>query len=160
MFLTVFFKICSHWKAYAKDWKSNHCTHCTLSLLHFSTMIQSPWNVLLFHFLSAHCAFTVHPIALSSLLCVRSQITKRSPCAHYAFTKRSYCTHRLFSFHLSFSPFSFIFIRNSKVKGSVFASHNKVRKECMHKGRRKLMFTHQKHHISNENKNVIAYLFV
>lgn len=159
MFLTVFFKICSHWKAYAKDWKSNHCTlyiisasfqHYDLKSLKRST----------FPFLSAHCAFTVHPIALSSLLCVRSQITKRSPCAHYAFTKRSYCTHRLFSFHLSFSPFSFIFIRNSKVKGSIFASHNKVRKECMHKGRRKLIFTHQKHHISNENKNVIAYLFV
>lgn len=99
MFLTVFLKICSHWKAYAKDW--NHSTHCTWSLLHFSTMIYSPWNALFSHFLCFHhalCAFTVHSFCAlhSTLIALTVKFTKRSSCAHCM------CIHKAFILHLPF----------------------------------------------------------
>lgn len=102
----------------------------------------------------AHGALTVRSLALPAPLRSRFPFTKHSPCSHCAFTKRSPCIHRSFSVHLLFSPISsFIFIPNSKMKGSVFASRNKVRKERMRKGERKLTCILQiKHHL---NQNLI-----
>lgn len=48
----------------------------------------------------------------------------RAQSAHRAFTKRWPCAHRLFSVHLFSVPLLFIFIRNSKVKRSVFENSN------------------------------------
>lgn len=83
---------------------------------------------------SAHCVFNVRSLALSAPLRPCPPFTNRLPCIHCAVTVRSYCAQRSFSFYLSFSPFSFIFIWNSKVKGPVFASHCKMRKERVSKG--------------------------
>lgn len=58
--------------------------------------------------------------------------------ARFAFTKRSTCVYRSFCVHLSFSLFLFIFIRNSTLKGSDSASHNKMRKERVRKSEQKL----------------------
>lgn len=85
--------------------------------------------------------------------------TVRSQCAHCAFiwalrsapfalTVLSQSVHLGFIVHLAFTPFIlflFIFIRNSKIKGSVFASHSRMRKETVRKGGRKLIL-HIKHH--------------
>lgn len=102
------------------------CTQCK-----YKNIRYSPRKVLLFPFFRA---FTVRSLALSAPLRSRSPFTKRSLCVH-----------------LSFSPFSFIFIGNSKIKGSVFAIHSKIIKEPVRKGWRKLILL-IKH---NFNKNLI-----
>lgn len=81
-------------------------------------------------------ALTVRSLALSVPIRSRS-----------LFKKRSLCVNRSFSGHSSFSPFSFIFKRNSKMKEWVFTSHSKMRKEPVHKRGRKLniqCITHKK----------------
>lgn len=90
-------------------------------------------------------------------LCVHPALTVYSPClnlcslvrSHSSFTKCSLCFQKAFTLHSPFvqhsliiiiSTASFIFIWYSKVKGSVFESYNKMRKERMCKGRKKLTF--------------------
>lgn len=73
-----------------------------------------------FHALSCpHSSFTVRSLALSAPLRLRSPFTKRS---------------------LIVQSVLFIFNWNSKVKGSVFASHNKNRRECVPKGERNIFY--------------------
>lgn len=123
------------------------CVHRALTVdSHFVLIVHKALTV------SAHC---VRSVALSAPLRSCPPFTNRLPCIHCAFTVRSYCAQRSFSFYFPFSPFSFIFIRNSKVKGSVFASHSKMRKDRVSKGWMKL--THQQHHF---NKNIILHVII
>lgn len=80
-------------------------------------------------------AFNVHSLALSAPL--HSVRADCSQSAHSAFTLRSHCVHHLFSIHLSLSLLSFIFIRISKMKWSVFASHSKMSEEPVRKDEKK-----------------------
>lgn len=104
------------------------------------------------------CSLCFHLRLVSAPLRSCPSFTNRLPCIHCAVTVRSYCAQRSFSFYLSFSPFSFIFIQNSKVKGSVFASHSKMRKERVSKGWMKLR--HQQHHFNKKyNPHYWKYTF-
>lgn len=68
-------------------------------------------------------------------------------CVHRALTVRSQNVQRSFSVHLSFIPFSFIFILNSWMKRPIFAIHCKIIKEPVRKGWGKLilLITHHFH---------------
>lgn len=85
---------------------------------------SSPRNVLLSQF-----------FVRSSCVHLRSPLRLRSPL-----TKGSPCVYRLFSVRSLIVQFVFIhfYIRNSLIKGSVFASHRKKVKEPVRKGWRKL----------------------
>lgn len=124
------------------------CVHRALTVdSHFVLIVHKALTV------SAHCVFIVRSLALSAPLRSCQPFTNRLPCIHCVLTVRSYCAQRSFSFYLSFRSFSFIFIWNSKVKGPVFASHCKMRKERVSKGWMKL--THQQHHF---NQSIILII--